>query len=86
MVENSDEDVQITFYLTNAHEMNWITEFFDAPFFTRLETQKLFGLLNAHQPTKIANIGRDRIESHHWRPKHADIFVFSFAPIRGSRN
>jgi hypothetical protein len=23
MVENSDEDVQVTFYLTDAHEMNW---------------------------------------------------------------
>ena len=27
MVENSDEDIQITFYLTDAHEMNWVTEF-----------------------------------------------------------
>ena len=35
MVENSDEDVQVTFYLTDAHEMNWITEFLDAPYFVR---------------------------------------------------
>src|SRR6516165_11395091 len=32
MVENSDQDVQVTFYLTDAHEMNWVTEFLDAPF------------------------------------------------------
>jgi hypothetical protein len=42
MVENSDEDVQVTFYLTDAHEMNWVTEFLDAPFFAQSETQKLF--------------------------------------------
>ena len=27
MVQNSDEDIQVTFYLTDAHEMNWVTEF-----------------------------------------------------------
>lgn len=37
VVENSDEDVQVTFYLTDAHEMNWITEFLDAPYFTKSE-------------------------------------------------
>ena len=37
MVENSDQDVQVTFYLTDAHEMNWVTEFLDSPFFSRNE-------------------------------------------------
>src|SRR5262249_31482381 len=46
MVENSDEDVQITFYLTDAHEMNWVTEFLDSQFFRRDETEKLFQLMN----------------------------------------
>lgn len=32
IVENSDEDLQVTFYLTDAHEMNWLTEFIDSPF------------------------------------------------------
>ena len=32
MVENSDEDIQVTFYLTDAHEMNWVTEFLDSHF------------------------------------------------------
>lgn len=77
IVENSDEDIQVTFYLTDAHEMNWITEFLDAPFFTQAETQKLFGLLNGsgamHQ-----RIGRFQVDFHRWRPRHAEIFVFSF--------
>ena len=42
MVENSDEDIQVTFYLTDAHEMNWVTEFLDSQFFNRAETEKLF--------------------------------------------
>ena len=39
IAENSDEDIQVTFYLTDAHEMNWITEFIDSPFFTGHEKQ-----------------------------------------------
>jgi hypothetical protein len=84
IVENSDEDVQVTFYFTDAHEMNWVTEFLDAPFFTKAETQSLFSLVNEHEPKKIASIGRYRVEFHHWEPKHADILVFSFTPVRSS--
>jgi hypothetical protein len=43
MVENSDEDVQVTFYLTDAHEMNWVTEFLDSAFFNRTETENFSG-------------------------------------------
>ena len=81
IVENSDEDVQVTFYFTDAHEMNWVTEFLDAPFFTGGETQNLFALVNSHKPTEVTNVGRYKVEFHHWEPKHAEILVFSF--IRG---
>ncbi len=39
ILENSDEDLQLTFYLTDDREMNWVTEFLDSPFFTRHETE-----------------------------------------------
>ena len=80
IVENSDEDVQVTFYLTDAHEMNWITEFLDAPLFTKVETRELFALLNAHESKKTSRVGRFQVEFHHWQPKHAHLFVFSFTP------
>jgi hypothetical protein len=82
MVENSDEDVQVTFYLTDAHEMNWITEFLDAPFFAQSETQKLFGLLNSGRDIRGEKIGRFRVDFHRWQPRHAEILVFSFTPVR----
>lgn len=78
IIENSDEDLQVTFYFTDAHEMNWVTEFLDSPFFSKRETEKLFALVNAHEPTQKANVGRYRVEFHHWQPKHAEILVFSF--------
>jgi hypothetical protein len=82
MVENSDEDIQVTFYLTDAHEMNWVTEFLDGPFFQRNETEQLFGLVNSDQQVRGKNLRRFRVDFHHWQPKHAEILVFSFTPLR----
>ena len=85
IVENSDEDVQVTFYLTDAHEMNWVTEFLDSQFFSRTETQQLFGLMNAGKDVRGQNVGRFRVDFHHWQPRHADLLVFSFTPVRSGR-
>jgi hypothetical protein len=81
-VENSDEDIQVTFYLTDAHEMNWVTEFLDSPFFGQAETEKLFGLTNSLRDVRGERIGRFRVDFHRWQPRHAEILVFSFTPIR----
>jgi hypothetical protein len=78
VVENSDEDVQVTFYLTDAHEMNWFTEFADAPYFARSETEKLFDLINSGRERRDQKIGRFLVDFHRWQPKHAEIIVFSF--------
>ena len=85
MVENSDRDVQVTFYLTDAHEMNWVTEFLDSPFFSRNETESLFQLMNANRDVRAQNVGRFRVDFHHWQPRHAEIVVFSFTPVGGGR-
>ena len=85
MVENSDEDIQVTFYLTDAHEMNWVTEFLDSQFFSRSETEKLFQMMNARSDVRGQNVGRFRVDFHHWQPRHAELLVFSFTPLRGAR-
>ena len=86
IVENSDEDVQVTFYLTDAHEMNWVTEFLDAPYFTKAETQSLFELMNSGRDVRNEKIGRfSRVDFHHWKPRHAEIFVFSLTPWQAGR-
>ena len=86
IVENSDEDVQVTFYITDAHEMNWMTEFLDAPFFARSETEQLFDLVNADRQTRGQKIGRFRVDYHHWKPRHADIVVFSLTPVTKAKS
>ena len=78
IVENSDEDLQVTFYLTDAHEMNWVTEFVDAPFFAPAETQRLFGFISSGHDARGQKVGRFRVAFHRWEPRHAQILVFSF--------
>ena len=85
MVENSDQDIQVTFYLTDAHEMNWVTEFLDSQFFSRAETEKLFQLMNAGHDVRDQNVGRFGVDFHHWQPRHAHLLVFSFTPLQGAR-
>lgn len=82
IIENSDEDVQVTFYLTDAHEMNWVTEFLDAQYFSRSETLGLFGLMNSEREIRGQKVGRFRVDFHRWRPRHAQILVFSFTPAK----
>jgi hypothetical protein len=82
MVENSDQDIQVTFYLTDAHEMNWVTEFLDSQFFSREETDKLFRFMNSNKDVRGQNLGRYRVDFHHWQPRHAELLVFSFTPVR----
>ena len=85
MVENSDQDLQVTFYLTDAHEMHWVTEFLDSQFFSRDETEKLFQIMNARRDVRGQKIGRFRVDFHHWQPRHANLLVFSFTPVRRGR-
>ena len=85
MLENSDQDIQVSFYLTDAHEMNWVTEFLDSQFFSRSETEKLFQLMNSGRDVRGQNVGRFRVDFHHWQPRHAELLVFSFTPVRGVR-
>jgi hypothetical protein len=80
MVESDDEDIQVTFYLTDAHEMNWITEFIDSPFFTGQEKQALFGLLNRERGASAEKIGRFKVDLNRFHPRHAEIIVLSFTP------
>ena len=77
VVENADEDVEITFIMTGDEGMNWVNEFIDSAFFTQRETESLFGLLNRGLGTRKATIGRFRVELSRWEPRHHEIVVVS---------
>ena len=82
IVENSDEDLQVTFHITDDQEMNWVNEFLDSPFFTKAETENLYRLLYQQKHARGERVGRFRVDLSHWEPKHAEIIVLSFTPAR----
>lgn len=84
VVENADEDVEITFIMTGDEGMNWVNEFIDSRFFSQAETEALFGLSNRGLGTRRANIGRFGVELSRWEPRHHEIVVISVQP-QGTR-
>jgi hypothetical protein len=84
IVENSDEDLQMTFYITDDREMNWVNEFLESDFFTRAESENLYRLLHREKHARGEKVGRFRVDVSHWEPRHAEIIVLSFTPLRTS--
>lgn len=82
IVENADDDVEITCVMSGDEGMNWVNEFFDSHFFDQRETESLFALLNRGPGTHKANVGRFRVELSHWEPRHHVIVVLSLRPRR----
>ncbi len=82
ILENSDEDLQLTFYITDDREMNWVNEFLESSFFTRNESENLYRLLHREKHARGEKIGRFQVDLSHWEPRHAEIIVVSFTPLR----
>ena len=82
LIENADEDIEITFIMSGDEGMNWVNEFFDSAFFERAETESLFQLLNSVKGTRKANLGHFAIEISRWQPHHHEIVVLSLTPRR----
>ena len=82
IVENADDDVEITYVMSGDEGMNWVNEFFDSHFFDQRETESLFALLNRGPGTHKANVGRFRVELSRWEPRHHVIVVLSLRPRR----
>ena len=82
IVENADDDVEITYLMRGDEGMNWVNEFFDSHFFVKSETESLFGLLNSGPGTHKATVGRFRVELSRWEPRHHVIVVLSLTPRR----
>jgi hypothetical protein len=82
IVENSDEDFEIAFYIGDDRGMFWVSEFLDSGFFTDQEKQSLFQLTHGTSGNRTTRVGRYRVELTRADPHHAKIIVFSFTAAR----
>ena len=77
-MEESEEDLAITFCITDDRGTDWINRFVHGPFFTLAETNELSGML-AHQDRKQASrVGRFDVEVGHTAARRTRVVALSF--------
>jgi hypothetical protein len=77
-VEESDEDLAITFCITDDRGADWIHRFVRGPFFTPAETNELSGMLAHGDHRQSSRIGRFDVEIAHMAARRTEVVVLSF--------
>ncbi|HEX7517414.1 MAG TPA: hypothetical protein VF345_09030 [Chthoniobacterales bacterium] len=77
-VEESDEDLAITFCITDDRGADWINRFVRGPFFTVAETNELSGMLAHHDHRQSGQVGRFDVEVAHIVARRTEVVVLSF--------
>jgi hypothetical protein len=77
-VEESDEDLAITFCITDDRGGDWINRFVRGPFFTLAETNELSGMLAHQDHRQSGRVGRFDVEVVHVVARRTRVVVLSF--------
>ena len=77
-VEESDEDLAITFCTTDDRGADWINRFIRGPFFTPAETNELSGMLAQQDHRQSGRVGRFEMEVAHLAARRNIVVVLSF--------
>jgi hypothetical protein len=77
-VEESDEDLAITFCITDDRGADWINRFVRGPFFTVAETNELSWMLAHRDHRQSGQVGRFDVEVAHIVARRTEVVVLSF--------
>lgn len=77
-VEESEEDLAITFCITDDRGADWINRFVRGPFFTTAETNALVGMLARRDHRQSGQVGRFDLEVAHLVARRTEVIVLSF--------
>lgn len=77
-VEESEEDLAITFCITDDRGADWINRFVSGPFFTTAETNELSGMLAHRDHRQSGRVGRFDVEIAHMGARRTEVVVLSF--------
>jgi len=77
-VEESDEELAITFCTTDDRGADWINRFIRGPFFTLAETNELSGMLAQQDHRQSGRVGRFEMEVAHMAARRTRVVVLSF--------
>jgi hypothetical protein len=77
-VEESDEDLAITFCITDDRGADWINRFVRGPFFTVAETNELSGMLAHRDHRQSGRVGHFDVEVADMVARRTQVVVLSF--------
>jgi hypothetical protein len=77
-VEESEEDLAITFCITDDQGADWINRFVRGPFFTPTEANELSGMLAHKDHRQSDRVGRFDVEVAHMAARRTEVVVLSF--------
>ena len=77
-VEESEEDLAITFCITDDRGTDWRNRFIRGPFFTSAETNELSGMLAHQNHGQSGRVGRFDVEVAHMAARRTKVVVLSF--------
>lgn len=79
-ISATERKIAVTLYASGDWGLNYIREFFEAPFFRRSESEQLYVLLDAIPRTRKAELGRFDVKIDIFKTRELIVIAIEFSP------
>ena len=80
VISATERKIAVTLYASGDWGLNYIREFFEAPFFRRSESEQLYALLDAIPRTRTAELGRFDVKIDIFKTRELIVIAIEFSP------
>jgi hypothetical protein len=80
VVSGRSQRIKVALVTNGNWGVNYIREFFEAPFFLRSESEQLYTLLNASPSARSANLGRFDVQIEVFETRKSIVITAEFGP------
>ena len=80
VISATERKIAVTLYASGDWGLNYIREFFEAPFFRRSESEQLYVLLDAIPRTRTAELGRFDVKIDIFKTRELIVIAIEFSP------
>lgn len=77
------KNIALTLFTRGDPGVNYLREFFEAPFFRRSESEQLYVLLEANHDTRVAELGRFEVKIDVFKTPEWLVIALEFSPPAG---
>ena len=80
VISATERKIAVTLYASGDWGLNYIREFFEAPFFLRSESEQLYVLLDATPRTRTAALSRFDVKINIFKTRELIVIAIEFSP------